>query len=243
MDVKFTVSTTNDKDWLAECKDPALEAAGLDIISASKNMAGKLEAWFIETFHSDRQVIVEVPAITATIKATVTVRPETPLDNFTKSTDKVEAVESDPKVTKLEELVQCSRCGMDVMVPVGTPNPLCEQCDYEIKVSIKNGEIDDSISERRLPALPRPKARKAKNVSGPCKYQSDGKGLVPAGTCEALSNEPSDTPGIKADPEGTCNGEYESCPFYKPGGPAVSPPVPEEEYGEDIIGEDWESDQ
>ena len=82
MEVTFTVESTNGKVWKAVCSDPALEVEGLDIISVSKNMAGMIEDWFAKTFDTSRRVIVEVPAIKAKVKATITVRSEKPLTEY-----------------------------------------------------------------------------------------------------------------------------------------------------------------
>ena len=82
MQVDFTVESTNGKVWKAVCSDPALEVEGPDIISVSKNMAGMIEAWFAKTFDTSKQVIVEVPAIKAKVKATITVRSEKPLTEY-----------------------------------------------------------------------------------------------------------------------------------------------------------------
>ena len=82
MEVTFTVESTNGKVWKAVCSDPALEVEGPDIISVSKNMAGMIEDWFVKTFDTTRRVIVEVPAIKAKVKATITVRSEKPLTEY-----------------------------------------------------------------------------------------------------------------------------------------------------------------
>ena len=82
MQVDFTVESTNGKVWKAVCSDPALEVEGPDIISVSKNMAGMIEDWFAKTFDTSKQVIVEVPAIKAKVKATITVRSEKPLTEY-----------------------------------------------------------------------------------------------------------------------------------------------------------------
>ena len=82
MDVTFTVESTNGKVWKAVCSDPALEVEGPDIISVSKSMAGMIEDWFAKTFDTSRRVIVEVPAIKAKVKATITVRSEKPLTEY-----------------------------------------------------------------------------------------------------------------------------------------------------------------
>ena len=82
MEVTFTVESTNGKVWKAVCSDPALEVEGPDIISVSKNMAGMIEDWFAKTFDTSRRVIVEVPAIKAKVKATITVRSEKPLTEY-----------------------------------------------------------------------------------------------------------------------------------------------------------------
>ena len=82
MDVTFTVKSTNGKVWKAVCSDPALEVEGPDIISVSKSMAGMIEDWFAKTFDTTRRVIVEVPAIKAKVKATITVRSEKPLTEY-----------------------------------------------------------------------------------------------------------------------------------------------------------------
>ena len=82
MEVTFTVESTNGKVWKAVCSDPALEVEGPDIISVSKNMAGMIEDWFAKTFDTTRRVIVEVPAIKAKVKATITVRSEKPLTEY-----------------------------------------------------------------------------------------------------------------------------------------------------------------
>ena len=82
MEVTFTVESTNGKVWKAMCSDPALEVEGPDIISVSKNMAGMIEDWFAKTFDTSRRVIVEVPAIKAKVKATITVRSEKPLTEY-----------------------------------------------------------------------------------------------------------------------------------------------------------------
>lgn len=82
MQVDFTVESTNGKVWKAVCSDPALEVEGPDIISVSKNMAGMIEDWFAKTFDTSKRVIVEVPAIKAKVKATITVRSEKPLTEY-----------------------------------------------------------------------------------------------------------------------------------------------------------------
>lgn len=82
MEVTFTVESTNGKVWKAVCSDPALEVEGPDIISVSKSMAGMIEDWFAKTFDTSRRVIVEVPAIKAKVKATITVRSEKPLTEY-----------------------------------------------------------------------------------------------------------------------------------------------------------------
>lgn len=82
MQVDFTVESTNGKVWKAVCSDPALEVEGPDIISVSKNMAGMIEDWFAKTFDTSKRVIVEVPAIKAKVKATITVRSEKPLTDY-----------------------------------------------------------------------------------------------------------------------------------------------------------------
>ena len=82
MEVTFTVESTNGKVWKAVCSDPALEVEGPDIISVSKNMAGMIEDWFAKTFDTSKRVIVEVPAIKAKVKATITVRSEKPLTEY-----------------------------------------------------------------------------------------------------------------------------------------------------------------
>ena len=82
MEVTFTVESTNGKVWKAVCSDPALEVEGPDIISVSKNMAGMIEDWFAKTFDTSKRVIVEVPAIKAKVKATITVRSEKPLTDY-----------------------------------------------------------------------------------------------------------------------------------------------------------------
>ena len=82
MEVTFTIESTNGKVWKAVCSDPALEIEGPDIISVSKNMAGMIEDWFAKTFDTSRRVIVEVPAIKAKVKATITVRSEKPLTEY-----------------------------------------------------------------------------------------------------------------------------------------------------------------
>lgn len=82
MQVDFTVESTNGKVWKAVCSDPALEVEGPDIISVSKNMAGMIEAWFAKTFDTSKRVIVDVPAIKAKVKATITVRSEKPLTEY-----------------------------------------------------------------------------------------------------------------------------------------------------------------
>ena len=82
MEVTFTVESTNGKVWKAVCSDPALEVEGSDIISVSKNMAGMIEDWFAKTFDTSKRVIVEVPAIKAKVKATITVRSEKPLTEY-----------------------------------------------------------------------------------------------------------------------------------------------------------------
>ena len=82
MEVTFTVESTNGKVWKAVCSDPALEVEGPDIISVSKNMARMIEDWFAKTFDTSRRVIVEVPAIKAKVKATITVRSEKPLTEY-----------------------------------------------------------------------------------------------------------------------------------------------------------------
>ena len=98
MDIVFTVESTNGKLWKAVCSDPSLEVEGPDIISVSKSMSKMIEDWFIKTFNTTRQVIVEVPVIKARIKASVNVRLETPLTEF----EPVKQVE--PK-TKTEPMV------------------------------------------------------------------------------------------------------------------------------------------
>lgn len=82
MEVTFTIEAMNGKVWKAVCSDPALEVEGPDIISVSKNMAGMIEDWFAKTFDTSRRVIVEVPAIKAKVKATITVRSEKPLTEY-----------------------------------------------------------------------------------------------------------------------------------------------------------------
>ena len=82
MEVTFTVESTNGKVWKAVCSDPALEVEGPDIISVSKSMAGMIEDWFAKTFDTSRRVIVEVPAIKAKVKSTITVRSEKPLTEY-----------------------------------------------------------------------------------------------------------------------------------------------------------------
>ena len=82
MRVDFMVESTNGKVWKATCSDPALEVEGPDIISVSKNMAGMIETWFAKTFDTSKRVIVEVPAIKAKVKATITVRSEKPLTEY-----------------------------------------------------------------------------------------------------------------------------------------------------------------
>ena len=82
MEVTFTVESTNGKVWKAVCSDPALEVEGPAIISVSKSMAGMIEDWFAKTFDTSKRVIVEVPAIKAKVKATITVRSEKPLTEY-----------------------------------------------------------------------------------------------------------------------------------------------------------------
>ena len=97
MDITFTVESTNGKVWKAVCSDPALEVEGPDIISVSKNMAGMIEDWFAKTFDTSRRVIVEVPAIKAKVKATITVRSEKPLTEY----GETEAIPQSPPEPKV----------------------------------------------------------------------------------------------------------------------------------------------
>jgi hypothetical protein len=83
MDIKFSVETTNGKVWTATCADPVLEVTNSDIVTVCKDMAKMIEEWFVETFKTDRTVLVEVPIIKAKVTASVSVRPETPLTDFT----------------------------------------------------------------------------------------------------------------------------------------------------------------
>lgn len=196
MDIVFTVETTNGKTWKATCKDPELEVEGTDIVSVSKSMATMIEKWFATTFDTNKMVIVEVPVIKAKIKASVVVRSEKPLDDFADATQEIPVI---PIAVK-----ECEICGMEVTTDEDDPHPICDSCKYEKKVG--QGK--------------KPKA------TGPCMYLSDGKGVLPVGACEAFSNEPGDTPGLRADGEGVCKGDFEKCTYYKSMGTkqTTSPP-------------------
>ena len=100
MDIVFTIETTNGKVWKATCSDPSLEVEGPDAISVSRSMTGMIESWFITTFNTTKKVIVEVPIIKAKVKASVSIRSETPLDKFEPDVK----VESRP-ITKVEKKV------------------------------------------------------------------------------------------------------------------------------------------
>jgi len=234
MEVKFTVESTNGKTWVATCADPVLECEGSDIIAVSKQMAAMIEKWFIETFNTKKKVVVEVPVITAKVKASVSVRAETPLDEFPVSENDESEEESASDIQT--ELKPCNGCGVEILVRVEDTNPLCQACAYDKSVNAQNGAIDDELTERKRPALPMP----PREVNGPCAYISDGKGLLAVGVCEAQSNDISDTPGILVDPDGACQGEFGRCTYYKPGGKRVSDPEPDdgaESYQDDEIDE------
>jgi len=218
MDITFTVETTNGKTWTATCADPVLEVEGADIISVSKLMAQKIEKWFIDTFNTTKRVVVEVPAIKAKVKANVSVRAETPLSEFKDVMDS----KADIKTT----LVPCVGCGVEILVREGD-QMLCEACAYDRSVNAKKGEISDDLTGPRQKALP----------LLPCGYMSDGS-VLPTGMCEATSNTPGDTPGLLADQDGTCLGEFAKCSYYKSGGiKNRSIHEDDETYGEDEIDE------
>jgi hypothetical protein len=231
MDVSFTVESTNGKTWTATCADPALECEGTDIIAVSKLMAGKIEKWFIETFNTKKKVVVEVPVIKAKVKANVSVRAETPLDEFPVQETDEEEYDGEEIQT---ELKPCTGCGVEILVKVGEKECLCQSCAYDKSVNAKSGEIDDELTAPKQRALPMP----PKKIDGPCAYISDGKGLLAVGICEAQSNDVSDTPGIRVDPDGACQGEFDKCSYYKSGGRRVTDPVEtEESYTDDEIDE------
>lgn len=218
MEVVYTVETVNGKTWTATCADPVLEVEGTDIIAVSKAMALKIEKWFIETFNTTRKVTVEVPVIKAKVKANVSVRAETPLDEFDKKEDK--SIGESHEETISTVLTECSNCGMEILVREDEQSPLCQACAYDREVSAQNGVVDDVLTKPPRPALPSPPTRP--KVNGPCVYISDGKGILPVGACEAVSSDPSDTPGLKADADGSCQGEFERCKYYKASGMRTS---------------------
>lgn len=220
MEVSFTVESTNGKQWVATCKDPVMECAGNDLMAVCRGMEKKIENWFTDTFGTSRKVVVNVPVIKAKVKASVEVRPESTLDEFEpKETEEVVAAVKTPADKVLKA---CSNCGMDVLCDTDEESPLCDACSYDETVNAKNGEHVDTATSPLppVPPLPRPPAPKVTNhaVNGPCQYISDGKGVVAVGKCEAASNEPSDTPGIKTDSDGCCSADYEHCAYYKPAG-------------------------
>jgi hypothetical protein len=95
---------------------------------------------------------------------------------------------------------------------------------------------------RTPPALPQPPSRV---IDGPCKYISDGKGVYAVGMCEAVSDDPSDTPGLLVDNEGVCKGDYERCRFYCAAGTRVSPTqgaFESTQVEDDYMGVDEEED-
>lgn len=219
MEVSYTVETTNGKVWKATCSDPSLEIEGPDIISVSKSMAEMIEKWFITTFNTKKTVVVEVPIIKAKIKATISVRSEKSLCEFEdENSDKHLAIE--PPKNKIA--CHCKGCGIDIVIKEGSPM-LCESCTYEQTTQPKTeGNI----------------------IDGPCMYLSDGKGVLPVGMCEAVSDDPSDTPGIQVDMDGTCKGTYEACTFYKSfhdgGKPVPNAQEPIDEDTEEIDDSEWD---
>jgi hypothetical protein len=56
-----------------------------------------------------------------------------------------------------------------------------------------------------------------KIIDGPCKYLSDGSGILPVGDCEAIPDDPSDPDfqGMQYDNQGSCNSDYAKCSMYE----------------------------
>lgn len=115
--------------------------------------------------------------------------------------------------------------------------------EFEKDAAVK--EYETEKIERPLPRPPQP-AIPERVVDGPCAYISDGKGIMPVGMCEAHSDDPSDTPGIRVDDDGTCLGEFGKCQYYKPGGRRMIQSPEEESYDSpdpiDSYEDEWPSE-
>lgn len=232
MDVAFTIESTNGTDWKAECKDPFLLVEGKSINAVCEKMKEELEKWVIKYFGTTKKVSIVLPTLKAKVKCGIMIRNEKPLTEFEEPLKQDTSDEDVP----LDLACECIGCGAPIMVKEGDLK-YCDACKYEKQV-----HANENIEEKTVkPQLPTPPPKKV--VAGPCKYLSDGKGVYATGMCEAVSNDPADTPGIRVDKEGACGGDFEKCTFYcARENPFVQTTPVEEEETPAIFGGDEEDE-